>query len=206
MMNRLNKPFSQACENNKQPILQVIRNFFVAGTILEIGSGTGQHAVYFAEHLPSVFWQTSDQSHYHEGINLWLDDYEGENLGRPLSFDVNQDELPIDKVAGIFSANTAHIMGWSSVINMFSKAGRLLEEGHYFCLYGPVNMNGTYTSDSNRAFDQHLKNTDPEMGIRDLEALTELAEQSGFRLYQLHQMPANNVLMVWQKYSPAQQS
>lgn len=205
-MNSANKPFSQACENNKLPILEVIRAYFREGTILEIGSGTGQHAVFFAAHLPSVFWQTSDQQHYHEGINLWLDDYDGDNLGRPLTFDVNQAELPINRVDGIFSANTAHIMGWSSVINMFTKAGILLGEGCYFCLYGPVNINGDYTSDSNQAFDQHLKHTDPQMGIRDLEALTELAEHNGFRLKQLHQMPANNVLMVWQKVSQAQQT
>lgn len=194
----MNKPFSQPCENNKDPILSIIKDYFVAGTILEIGSGTGQHAVHFAEHLQEVFWQTSDQLHYHDGMKLWLAEYEGDNLGQPYVLDVNQ-PWPLSSADGVFSANTAHIMSWGAVENMFEGVSNILQPSSFFCLYGPVNMNGEFTSPSNEAFDHSLRSSDPAMGIRDLEALQALAESHGLTFIRLHQMPANNVLMVWQK-------
>ena len=194
----MNKPFSQACENNKVPILSVIMDYLSTGTILEIGSGTGQHAVYFAEHLKGVYWRTSDQVQYHDGIKQWLADYSGDNLGQPLVLDVNQ-AWPISEADGVYSANTAHIMSWPSVENMFAGVAERLKSGGYFCLYGPVNINGEFTSPSNEAFDSSLRARDPFMGIRDLEQLKALAESHNLQFIRLHQMPANNVLMVWQQ-------
>ncbi len=199
-MNQMtNKPYSQACENNKRPILDIISQYFQSGLILEVGSGTGQHAVFFASGLPAVFWQTSDRLENHSGINLWISDFPADNLARPVALDVNQAHWPLENAAGVFSANTAHIMDWDSVKNMFQGVSRVLEQGGHFCLYGPVNINGDFTSASNEAFDQHLRQRDPTMGIRDLEALQELAKDSGLAFVDLHQMPANNVIMVWRK-------
>ena len=195
----MDKPFSQACENNKQPILNVIKTYFTTGTVLEIGSGTGQHARYFAEHLPEIFWQTSDRIDNHLGINAWCDDYTQDNLGRPLQLDVNQIHWPISETEGIFSANTAHIMDWSSVEVMFRRSGEIIQTEGYFCLYGPINIDGNYTSASNHAFDLHLKQIDSRMGIRELNDLKRAAHEGGYSLYRLHEMPANNFLMVWQK-------
>lgn len=195
----MEKPFSQACENNKRAILEVIQPYFEHGVILEIGSGTGQHALYFADHLPNIYWQTSDQKDYLDGINLWLNEYRKYNLGRPFALDVNQDSWPMNEVDGIFTANTAHIMHWDSVCHMFQKNGEILVPGHYFCLYGPVNMGGDYTSESNRAFDEQLRQSDPKMGIRNLEDLQELANQSHLEFVTTHAMPANNYTMVWRR-------
>ena len=195
----MDKPFSQACENNKTHILEIIKTYFARGLILEIGTGTGQHAVFFANQLTQITWQTSDQQQYHHGIDLWLADYSGSNLKAPVVLNVDQADWPISQANGIFSANTAHIMHWPSVVNMFNGASKLLCPDSYFCLYGPINIDGNYTSESNKAFDQHLRNTDPGMGIRDLNDLTQLAKQTGFELAELHQMPANNVTMIWQR-------
>ena len=195
----MDKPYSQACENNKRPILEVLKAYFIAGQILEIGSGTGQHAVHFAKHLPELFWQTSDQAQYHPGINLWLDDYHDTNLGRPLTLNVDQPDWPVSRADGIFSANTAHIMHWPSVVNMFQKGADILTPGGYFCLYGPVNIAGEFTSESNQAFDQSLRNRDPGMGIRNLEDLQSLAKAGQLDYVTKHSMPANNFTMVWRK-------
>ena len=192
------KPFSQACENNKDPILNVIRQYFIEGMVLEIGSGTGQHSVYFAKHLPNIYWQTSDQQHYHDGIKQWLAEYDGNNLGKPRLLDVNQPVWPVENVSGVFSANTAHIMDWDSVKQMFSGVAGILSRDGYFCLYGPVNVNGVFTSDSNASFDMSLRAHDLNMGIRNLEDLQSLARANELQFVELHQMPANNVLMVWQ--------
>lgn len=195
----LDKPFSQACENNKQPILDVIRQYFTQGTVVEIGSGTGQHAVFFAARLPELYWQTTDRIHNHEGINRWLDDSDSENIGRPLALDVKQAVWPVSEADAVFSANTAHIMDWEGVQRMFRGVGEILQQGSYFCLYGPVKINGQFTSSSNEAFDMSLRLRDPEMGIRELEDLQRLGIENQLNLAQLHHMPANNVIMVWQK-------
>ena len=195
----MEKPFSQACENNKRAILEVIEPYFTSGVILEIGSGTGQHAVYFADHLPKIYWQTSDQKQYLEGINLWLNEYRKYNLGRPLTLDVNQSHWPLEKVDGIFTANTTHIMHWDSVCAMFHKNGDILLPGHYFCMYGPINIHGEFTADSNQAFDQQLREQDPEMGIRDIDDLRQLAQESNLEYVTRHPMPANNFTTVWRR-------
>ncbi len=195
----IEKPFSQACENNKQPILEHLQRYFqTAQQILEIGSGTGQHAVYFAKQMPDLVWHTSDQLEYHPGINAWLSDADLPNLKPPLELDVCQQPWPTLTIDGVFSANTAHIMHWPMVERMFAGVGKRLTQGQYFCLYGPFNRDGHFTSSSNQAFDASLKARDSQMGIRDINQLLVLGLNHQLALYAEHQLPANNQLLVWQ--------
>ena len=165
--------------------------------MLEIGSGTGQHAVWFAAEMPWLTWQTSDREQNHQGINAWIDTAEVENVRRPLALDVQE---PADIAAtydGIFSANTAHIMSIAAVRDMFGLAGELLERDGKFCLYGPFNRNGEFTSDSNRRFDESLRVQNPEMGIRSIEELDDFAGSVNLARLRFFAMPANNNLVVW---------
>jgi len=192
------KPFAESSEQNKQVILEVLRpEFAEAGSVLEIGSGTGQHAVFFAEAMPWLAWYASDTVENLAGIQLWLDDYRGNNLRGPLLLDVRQDNWPVSHVDAVFSANTAHIMDWPAVEAMFAGVGRVLAQQGIFCLYGPFNYHGRYTSDSNARFDAWLRARDPASGIRDLDALQQLAEKQGLLLLRDHEMPVNNRILVW---------
>ncbi|MEP1214893.1 MAG: DUF938 domain-containing protein [Marinobacter sp.] len=194
------KPFSQACENNKQPILERIRSIFTSpGTILEIGTGTGQHAVHFASALPHLVWQPSDRpgaSHHCLG---WIKDAALTNLLPPVTLDVASERWPLDHLDGAYSANTAHIMAWEEVEAMFSGLAERMTTGMPFCLYGPFSYGGRHTSDSNRQFDHHLRSQAPHMGVRDMDDLLDLAERASFRLESDYEMPANNRLLVWRK-------
>jgi cyclopropane fatty-acyl-phospholipid synthase-like methyltransferase len=198
------KQHSEACEQNKEPILTVLRKTFAtAGHVLEIGSGTGQHAVYFARHLPHIRWQTSDLKENHASINAWLQEAALENTLPPLMLDVTvpawAENTPKSSYDGLFSANTTHIMDWPAVQDMFSGIGRLLGADARFCLYGPFNYSGNYTSDSNRRFDMWLKERDPASGIRHFEALDELAMLNDMTLETDYEMPVNNRLLVWKR-------
>ncbi|OUS09991.1 methylase [Gammaproteobacteria bacterium 54_18_T64] len=196
----LDKPFSQACENNQQAIFTVLERVFTqAQEVLEIGSGTGQHASYFAPRLPQLVWQTSDQADYHPGINAWIADTNAENLRRPLLLNVDMPEWPIAGVDAVFSANTCHIMGWASVVNMFTHLADVLALGGTLAIYGPFNYDGQYTSPSNANFDQWLKQRGAHQGIRDFEAVDQLASRAGMSLLEDNAMPANNRLLVWRK-------
>lgn len=192
------KPFAESCEQNKWPILDVLRQEFAQATrVLEIGSGTGQHAVFFAQQLPHLLWQTSDVAEYHAGIRDWLDEAGLHNVRPPLRLDVLADAWPQQSFDAVFSANTVHIMGWPEVEAMFAGIGAVLELGGRFCLYGPFNYGGRFTSDSNARFDQWLKARDPRSGVRNVEDLVALADAAGLRLLRDHAMPANNRSLVW---------
>lgn len=194
------KPFSEACEENKRPILEIIRQHFAdASSILEIGTGTGQHAVFFAEQLPHLLWTCSDLAMHHAGIKQWLDDYHGDNIDGPLELDVETSSWPSSNFDGIFSANTTHIMSWAAVEKMFNGIGKILQPSGRLCLYGPFNYAGEYTSASNEQFDQFLRARDPQSGIRDFEALDKLARDCGLRFIDDHEMPVNNRTLVWAK-------
>ena len=194
------KPFSQACENNQQAIFAILERVFKqAQQVLEIGSGSGQHASYFAPRLAHVVWQTSDQTEYHAGINAWLDDSPATNLRRPLRLNVDMPRWPIDTVDAVFSANTCHIMAWPSVVNMFNHLATVLTTGGTLAIYGPFNYKGEFTSPSNANFDQWLKQRGAHQGIRDFEAVNQLASEAGMRLLEDNAMPANNRLLVWCK-------
>jgi len=194
------KQNAPATERNRDAILDVLaREFRAVTSVLEIGSGTGQHAVFFAERFPTLRWQTSDRIENHVAINAWVENAGLDNVLPPLVVDVLEvDSVPGD-YDGIFSANTVHIMSFAAVIRMFEFVGRVLSAEGLFCLYGPFNLNGEFTSASNAAFDRSLKSQDALMGIRDLEALVDLAGQNGMRELRRYTMPANNMLIVWQK-------
>ena len=169
------------------------------GSVLEIGSGTGQHAVYFAEHCPHLHWHTSDKVENHDAINAWVSEYRFENLIPPIRLDVSADKWPEVNFQYVFSANTAHIMSWKEVVDMFVGIGRVLKPSGLFALYGPFNYSGHFTSASNKQFDKILKSNDPLMGIRDEEKINDLATNQQLTLVADYKMPANNQLLVFQK-------
>jgi cyclopropane fatty-acyl-phospholipid synthase-like methyltransferase len=192
------KPHSEACERNREPILQVLRQWFTQpGSALEIGAGTGQHAVHFAGNLPHLQWQPTDCEQNLAGIGLWVSEAALPNLRAPLKLDVRDSEWPVQTVDYVFSANTAHIMSWAEVESMFAGVARVLRTRGLFALYGPFNRDGHFTSESNQAFDASLRERDPKMGLRDDKALQALAREHGLRFTGEHAMPANNRLLLW---------
>jgi len=193
------KPFAPACERNQGPILEVLREFFSdRRKVLEVGSGTGQHAVHFAPAFPNAVWQTSDVEENLPGIRLWLEEAALPNLPAPLALDVTR-EWPDARFDAVFSANSLHIMPWSAVEQFFEGVGRVLEPGGVLAVYGPFNYHGTFTTDSNREFDGWLKQRSPLSGIRDFEAVDRLAQGIGCTLLDDRTMPANNRLLVWRR-------
>lgn len=193
------KPYSESCEQNKLPILEVLKlEISHARTLLEIGSGTGQHAVFFAGHFPQISWQTSDRESYHPGIKAWIQECTTPNVLTPLTLDVSQQQWPHIHYDAVFSANTAHIMSNAEVAQMLKGTGKVLKNGGRFCLYGPFNYNGQYTSDSNAKFDQWLKQRDPNSGIKDIALLAQWAKDAGLALIKDYEMPANNRILVWE--------
>jgi cyclopropane fatty-acyl-phospholipid synthase-like methyltransferase len=194
------KQYSEACDQNRDPILAVLKEELAdCHRVLEIGSGTGQHAVFFGKHLPHLSWQTSDVDSSHPGINAWLDDAQLPNVDQPLSLDVSSQRWPDDEFDGVFSANTTHIMSWPQVIDMFNGIADILKKDGVFCLYGPFNYGGQYTSESNERFDNWLKARDPLSGVRNFEDLDQLARSGGMAFRHNYEMPVNNRLLVWRK-------
>ena len=197
------KPFSQACINNRDFILEHLRGLFEDEShkikeykVLEIGSGTGQHGVYFSSHLP-VQWQMSDFEENHEGINAWIEETTADNCLRPIVLDVSDSEWSSQCYNALFTANTLHIMSWENVIHFFQKACAVLEPNGLVIVYGPFNYNGAYTSESNERFDQFLQASSPEKGIRDIEKVNKLALENHLLPVADYEMPANNRLLVW---------
>lgn len=191
------KPFSQACENNKPFILkELLKHFAKASKVLEIGSGTGQHAVYFAANLSHLQWYCSDQSDYHSAINAWIDDTPSENLHRPVALSFPDDDLPLVEFDAIFTANTAHIMQNDQVKAMMQKVAAKLPSKGVFCQYGPFTIKGQFSSHSNLDFHQHLLDIGCG-GYRGIEELQQWAPS--LKLLAPITMPANNMLLVWYK-------
>jgi SAM-dependent methyltransferase len=194
------KPYSESCEQNREPILDVLREVFTDRTyVLEIGSGTGQHAVYFGAELPHLRWQTADLPLHHPGIRLWLDEAALPNVLPPIALDVNQKSWHGGRFDAVFSANTLHIMSWIEVERFFAGIGEVLETGGVLAVYGPFNYNGTFTSESNARFDVWLKSRNPASGVRDFEAVDALARARGLMLQQDIAMPANNRTLIWRR-------
>jgi len=165
--------------------------------VFEIGSGTGQHAVTFAAALPAVTWQTSDLRQSHDAIRAWIADAGLKNVLPPWDFDVLTAETPPPRYDAVFSANTAHIMSYSAVCRMFEITGAMLGDSGIFCLYGPFSRAGSFSTESNAAFDASLRSRNADMGIRDLDDLEDLGSQYGLELARTYAMPANNLLTVW---------
>ena len=193
-------PFSAACERNKDPILEVLRVRFAGRTqVLEIGSGTGQHAVYFAQELAHLTWHPTEQLAYLADLTERVKLEGPHNLRVPMLLDVRQAVWPVHGVDAMFTANTLHIMSWPEVMALFNGIGTVLVPGGVLCIYGPFRYAGRYTSDSNREFDQMLQERDPQSGLRDIEAVRPLADQYGLHLVADLDLPANNRLLVFIK-------
>jgi SAM-dependent methyltransferase len=191
---------AESCERNKGPILEVLRReLATARSVLEIGSGTGQHAVYFAAHLPQLRWQASEVPALLPALEARLRLEGAGNLPAPVALDVRTMPWPAAAVDAIFSANTLHIMGMDEVRAFFRGAGTALGAHGSLCVYGPFNYGGAFTSDSNARFDASLKARDARSGIRDFEALDALAQAAGLALQADHAMPANNRTLVWRR-------
>jgi SAM-dependent methyltransferase len=193
-------PFSAACERNKNPILEVLRIRFADRVqVLEIGSGTGQHAVYFARALEHVTWHPTEQLTYLPDLAERVKLEGPPNLRAPTLLDVRQAVWPVRSVDAVFTANTLHIMSWPEVTALYRGIGDVLAPGGVLCIYGPFRYAGRYTSDSNQEFDRMLQERDPQSGLRDIQAVNSLAEQYGLRLDADHDLPANNRLLVFAK-------
>ena len=196
----VDKPYSPSCERNREPILALLRQTFAERRhVLEIGSGTGQHAVHFAAAMPWLTWQCSDVADNLPGIRCWLDDAGLANTPPPIALDVARGPWPAQRFDALFSANTLHIMGWAEVEACFAALSAALEPSATVAVYGPFNHGGAYDSDSNRAFDAWLQARDPRSGIRDVEAVAALAHAIGLRLLDDVAMPANNRCLLWRR-------
>jgi SAM-dependent methyltransferase len=193
-------PFSAACERNKDPILEILRIRFADRTqVLEIGSGTGQHAVHFARALEHLTWHPTEQLTYLPDLAERVKLEGSHNLRAPTLLEVRQAVWPVRSVDAMFTANTLHIMSWPEVTALFGGIGAVLAPGGVLCVYGPFRYSGRYTSDSNQEFDRMLQERDPQSGLRDIQAINSLAEQYGLRLDADHDLPANNRLLVFAK-------
>jgi cyclopropane fatty-acyl-phospholipid synthase-like methyltransferase len=193
-------PLSEACERNKEPILGVLRTCFADRVeVLEIGSGTGQHAVYFARHLTHLTWHPTEQLSYLQDLTARVQLEGGSNLRVPTVLDVRQTIWPVRSIDALFTANTLHIMSWPEVVALYQRAGGVLVPGGVMCVYGPFRYDGRYTSDSNREFDTMLRERDPASGLRDIQAISQLAREYGMRLTADHDLPAFNRLLVFAK-------
>lgn len=196
----MTKPFSQACENNRAPISQVLERILVdCQSVFEIGSGTGQHAVWFSRAMPHLQWHTSDRIQNHQGIKQWISDSSLENIHQPLDLDVGVGPWPEGLFGAVFTANTAHIMALSEIELMFSGVSKILMSGGLFCLYGPMQYSGLIAAESNRAFDAKLRAVKSTQGIREFNDLNKLATAVGMELIEDNDLPANNQLIIWQK-------
>jgi len=195
----MDKPFAPSCERNKAPILQVLKPLYAGvSRVLEVGSGTGQHALHFAAALPHLVWQCSDVPAHLPGMRLWLDEAALANLPPPLALDVSQG-LPSGPWDAVFTANTLHIMSWIEVQRLFGGLAAVLPHDGLFTAYGPFNRDGRFTSEGNARFDAELRQADPRRGIRDLAAVDALARAAGLQRLADEPMPANNRCVTWQR-------
>ncbi|MBC7983580.1 MAG: DUF938 domain-containing protein [Candidatus Obscuribacterales bacterium] len=195
----MTKPYAPSCDRNRDPILAVLREYFAdRHEVLEIGSGTGQHAVYFANALPHLLWQTSDVEENLAGIAAWLNDARLPNTPAPVRIDVKV-EWPAKQYDAMFSANTLHIMSWPEVEQLFEHLNTALTADAVVAIYGPFNYNGRFTSESNETFNDWLKARGAHMAIRHFEAVNALAASIGLQLIVDVGMPANNRTLVWRR-------
>lgn len=209
----MNLPWSQACENNKRPILEVLLRHFTPhraepdlpgqcrARVLEIGGGTGQHAAYFAANMPWLYWQSSDVAGNVDPLSRRLEGTALVNLPAPLTLDAMDEQWNAPAADYLFSANTLHIMSEEAVRGFFRRLPDVMKEEATLCIYGPFRYGGEFTSDSNASFNEWLRQRDPRSGIRDAEWVDELATQAGLELIEDNAMPANNQLRVWRQRS-----
>lgn len=195
----MNKPFSPSADRNKEFILSTLRQELAADQlVLEIGSGTGQHACYFAAALPNVIWQPTELKQNIPGIDSWMDEQNLENILEPKALDVDVHPWPVTHANVCFTCNTFHIVGMPSVRSIFEGCNTVLRDGGKLCVYGPFAIDGQHTSAGNQQFDQQLRTSNPNSGVRDLSELDAIAQQLGFNAYRSITMPANNLFVVWE--------
>ena len=194
-----NKPFAPSCERNQEVILDVLKSVIKPTDkhLLEIGSGTGQHAVFMAPNFPLLQWHTADLEGCHEGIRKWLDEAQLKNILPPVVFEAGCTELPSIDVDIVFTANTLHIMSWKNVQVLIEQLGKSLKKGAKVLIYGPFNYAGQYTSDSNAQFDLWLKHQEVHRGIRAFEKVVELMQRAGLGLHKDIEMPSNNRILYF---------
>lgn len=191
--------YSEACERNKQSILEKLSTYLACRkTILEVGSGSGQHALFLSSHHQHLTWQPSDQERYLDALQINIEQYASQGVLSPIELNVNQ-AWPNVLYDGIYTANTLHIMSWKEVESFFKGVGSSIEKSGCLFVYGPFRYNNMYTSASNAQFDQWLKARDPASGIRGFEAINALAHEQGLSLVEDCLMPANNQLLIWQR-------
>lgn len=195
------KRVAPAAERNKQPILTVLRRVLPRnGLVLEIASGTGQHAVFFSEHMPSLDWQPTDPSEEAlQSIDAWVSEVRRDNLKPPVPLDVGSPTWPVESADAVLCINMIHIAPWTAAEALFDGASRILGSGHPLITYGPYSVGGTHTAPSNEAFDASLRSRDPAWGVRDIEELQALGARTGFELTERVDMPANNMTLVWKR-------
>lgn len=193
-------PFSQPSENNKHVILDILKRHLTdANSVLEIGGGTGQHAVFFAEQFPDLRWQSSDIPSNVDSLNLRIVAAQRPNLPAAMALDVNDASWNCCQSKAIYTANSLHIMSADSVENFFGGVARQLQANGMLMVYGPFRYDGAFTTESNARFDLWLKDRNPLSGIRDFEWVNGLAKSAGLHLLEDNAMPANNQFLVWQK-------
>jgi len=195
------KRHSEACERNKEPILEVLKDIFPKqGLVLEIASGTGQHAVHFASNLQNLIWQPSDiDPELRKSVRAWHADFNLQNLKSPVHLDVTSENWPIDTADAMMCANMIHIAPWEACIGLLEGAGRILPEGGILCMYGPYKVGGKHTAPSNEAFDQSLRARDASWGIRNLDDVALEARRRGLHLIKTVKMPSNNFCVIYKK-------
>jgi hypothetical protein len=193
------KGFAPAAERNRQPILDVLRRVLPrSGVVLEVASGTGQHAAFFSEHLPLLQWQPTDATpEALHSIESWVAEENRDNLLPPVELDVRWPRWPIVEADAMLCINMIHISPWETAEALFMGAQKLLAEGSPLITYGPYRLHGEHTAPSNEAFDQSLRSRNPRWGVRDIDNLNELAGRAGFALNERVDMPANNMTLVW---------
>ena len=192
--------FSAASENNKHAILSCLVDLLTEKSeVLEIGSGSGQHAIFFAKRLPNLNWQTSELAGGIDALEENIRQYAPDNVLSPVMLDVCEHPWPISKKSTIYTANTLHIMPWAAVVHLFKGVGETLEQNGLLCIYGPFKYSGDFTTQSNANFDQWLKTNNPESGLRDFERVNDLAIDQGMSLVNDFSMPANNQLLVFKR-------
>jgi SAM-dependent methyltransferase len=194
------KQFSPSCERNKEPILAVLREIFtMPGLVLEIGSGSGQHATHFARGLSHLTWQPTDIAENLPSIAAWRAEAGLANLREPLVLDLFADDWPVKQAQAVACINTIHIVSWQGVERLFAGAGRVLAPGGIVYVYGPYRYIDRPLESSNEDFDRWLKARDPVSGVRLFEDVSRLAGQNGLVLAGDRAMPANNRSIWWVK-------
>ncbi len=191
-------PYAPSCDRNVQPILRVFESLLGnSKSLLEIGAGTGQHAVFMASHFKQMNWTLVDRRENHRGISLWLKDFPESNIKGPFEYEIPKDLLPEEDFDVVFTCNTLHIISWDYCLKMFDDISRVLSQGGLFIVYGAFNYKGQFTSESNRKFDAWLKERNSESGIRNFENVVGELEIHGFKLMKDVSMPANNRILVF---------